>query len=51
MRLDEFVKETILQIAKGVQDADKRLSAASSQAKIMREMADWVAAHHIDKAF
>lgn len=35
MRLDEFVKETILQIAKGVQDADKELSAAGSQAKIV----------------
>lgn len=35
MQLDEFIKETLLQIARGVQEADKELSAAGSQAKIV----------------
>lgn len=35
MRLDEFVKETILQIAKGVQEADEELKNSSSSARVV----------------
>ena len=35
MRLDEFVKETILQIAKGVQDANNELKNAESLARVV----------------
>lgn len=34
MRLDEFIKETILQIAKGVQDANNELKNTESLARV-----------------
>lgn len=34
MRLDEFIKETLLQIAKGVQDANNELKNTESLARV-----------------
>lgn len=35
MRLDEFIKETLLQIAKGVQEADEELKNSNSSARVV----------------
>lgn len=35
MRLDEFIKETLLQIAKGVQEADEELKNTTASARVV----------------